>query len=48
MRHAHNLPLLRPAQAETEQLILVIENDSRADETTPTLFFIAQLCCVKP
>jgi hypothetical protein len=32
MRRAHTLSQLRPARAETEQLILVIENNSRVDE----------------
>ena len=42
MRHAHTLSQLRPAQAGTEQLILVIENTSRVDENLASPLFVAQ------
>lgn len=47
MRRAQDLFQLPPAQ-ETEQLILVIENNSRVDETFSQPSFRRPICCAKP
>ncbi len=41
MRRAHILFQLRPARAETEQLILVTKNNSRVDEELVNPLFVA-------
>ena len=42
MRRAQNLSQLRPVQAETERLILAIENNSRVDENLVSPFLLVQ------
>lgn len=45
MRRAHTLSQLRPARAETEQLILVIKNNSRVDENLVNPLFVTHMLC---